>query len=190
MTINKWPNSPKAIDYQKHLALISEAMSIDAFESLAVSSADYDFEIFQDILNKINYCDLFVFHHEDIEQIEIAKLRLHATVGSSEKKFSAVSRIKNELISYIDTNVSEAVAYDKNVKTIKADMVISYAYLHKKLMRLLPFSKSPEPTQELKQAIEDCISHGYLIELSKEVTKEKYESSARMFKIVVPALND
>lgn len=190
MTVNKWPNSPKAIEYQKHLTLISKAMSIDAFESLAVSSNDYDFEIFKDILSKINYCDLFVFHHEDIEQIEIAKLRLHSTVGNSEKKSSAVARIKNELISYTSMDISEAVIYDKHVKKIKSDMVISYAYLHKKLMRLLPFSKSPEPTKALKLAVEDCIAHGYLIELSKETTNEKYESSARMFKIIVPALNN
>lgn len=176
------------------------------------SGLDYSMLKFElSLINKDSDCVIVVIDHYQENVFEFCKLPedciaenfykrielVKFNVGNSESSPEVVNSRKSKIISvlneYINGTLNDAKSYDVNPSLDKyyGEKIVSYAYIHKKLARSKEFKHAEcGATQSIKDSINDLIDEGKLIELSQSLALSKYKSGARMFKIIVPALND
>lgn len=205
--------SPIICQYKEHVLLvtrIAERFKDEANneKSILIRIDNYRYELLKQILNDSQMAfelPVVLVEHKEQNWLEFSQLpkgskvesfyrlfRLLANnVGNSDNVEENEIEFKETVKDYLESELSKAMSYCRLANKTKPDNVITYTYLHRKLARKKSIRNSVNgSTKEIQRLIDLAVEKGYLIELAKDVSYKKYESGGRMFKIIVPALNN
>ncbi len=97
----------------------------------------------------------------------------------------AVEKLRSEINEYGSLGYAKVnIIHDLISTEMYSLKVITMSYLQRKLFRNAPFSRTNEPRKLLIKALEILESEEIIEEMSKEKTKELFDTRAKMYRIL------
>lgn len=187
--------------YLKHVEAMKPIKDQPQGKSFAINKDDYSLSLLRDIADCSNVGKkaIVVIEHEEVFEVQRlpdgSNTKLFYRYSTGKKRGNrvelsecedSIEEIKRILKEYVEDNLEECIKYDKNINAeIKAEKIVSYAYVQRRCIGLAAFKKAPEgAAKRFKVAIEELVEEGYLKAVPKMVASGTYETSAKLYQII------